>query len=909
MRLMTATQRRRRRQRGMTLMEVLVAVLIFTVVFLAALALYETANRAYLRTDSATIQQQNVRFAMDRMSETIRQAGANYNATGSLSIPDEQVEGAWETAIFVRGDFDNSRETALENGTHPIVTVGNDEIVGYVLRKPGGDAANPATITIKADLTPSSGRDGSISGSTITNEETVTVRVAATTLNGETNPPYELDRVTFDSAGNPQYEVLADNIFRLSFTYLNAAGANAITTYGSGDAERGQRAAVRQLAVNLTGMATRPDPGYIDPNTYTPAEANWSKSYRKFALSEHLAPPSLGIMGHRIGPIPSISIPAPASLTVCVGHCEMFHVTWASVSGMTAYKVRITAPASGPDQAFDDTYNISGTSYDFHQPTSTSRAYTFQVAATTGTYDGTFTGSVTQTSSNDTTQSIPSAPTNVSGTASGQNMVLNWNPVTTNTGTLSSGCSTWGGGSTTPPSPWNTAASDLAKYEVYRVRAASGVTGGFAPASTNRIDTVSPNTTPTVALDAGIASNAFTDKMAAPCSPYYYRVKAVDYCALAGSPSAPMATSVATGDPGTDPPVPNPLSGSITTGAGTISVSLTWPPRTAPPAIAHYLVERWRMLSSEAAYSQQGTIDVYEANGIGHSGEPAADVVPTTVGGQSAKYRYYVRSVWDCSPARQSVLSNPFDACSVPAANTFSVNVPAAGADISRPYETGFAPKVTLVGGSWTNARVSIPNTSYSDSRTPAGGTGVVTFSTFDATNLPDGSYTLVALATVNSCDAPAIVVPFTLSTGTCGLSITNPSWTSTNGAGAYTSLQFQVSNNCDLSDLTFNSLKFAWSGVPSGAFVTTIKYNGTTFRSGLTAATGAQNSAISFGSGNIVTVTKATTSNTFTITFNDNMTDDGTKDGTPGTFSSIIAGVTAPAASDDELIGATSVP
>src|SRR5882757_2708723 len=118
---------KRRGERGMTLMEVLVAMMIFTVVFLAALGLYQVANRAYLRTDAATIQQQNVRFAMDRLAETMRDAGANYNTLGSLSLPDEQIEGAWDAAVFVRGDFDNSRETALESTTFPIVTTGNDE--------------------------------------------------------------------------------------------------------------------------------------------------------------------------------------------------------------------------------------------------------------------------------------------------------------------------------------------------------------------------------------------------------------------------------------------------------------------------------------------------------------------------------------------------------------------------------------------------------------------------------------------------------------------------------------------------------------------------------------------------------------------------------------------------------------
>src|ERR1043165_7027363 len=122
---------RRSAERGLTLIEALVAITVFTVVFIVALMLYQTATSSYLRTDSAVIQQQNIRFTMDRMSETLRDAGAGNNMLGSKKVADEQMEGAWESAVFVRGDFDGQRETSLENATFPIVTTGNDEIVGY----------------------------------------------------------------------------------------------------------------------------------------------------------------------------------------------------------------------------------------------------------------------------------------------------------------------------------------------------------------------------------------------------------------------------------------------------------------------------------------------------------------------------------------------------------------------------------------------------------------------------------------------------------------------------------------------------------------------------------------------------------------------------------------------------------
>jgi Tfp pilus assembly protein PilW len=280
----------RRRERGMTLAEALIAVLVFAVVFLAALMLYNTANRAYIATDSATVQQQNARFAMDRLVQTIENGGAFYNVTGSNTIPDEQIEDADQAVVFVRGDYNNSRETSLQNTAHPYVTVGNSEIVGYILRKPGGDANNTVNITMHFDTTTASpGRDATISGATISNEETVSVRAAAQDLADETNPPYQLTRVTFDDSGNPVYEVVADNIFRLSFDYTKKDGtALATTAMGGEDAQRADRALIRKINVNLISMSDRPDFRYTDSTVYSPVEGTTTKRYRKFALNEYV---------------------------------------------------------------------------------------------------------------------------------------------------------------------------------------------------------------------------------------------------------------------------------------------------------------------------------------------------------------------------------------------------------------------------------------------------------------------------------------------------------------------------------------------------------------------------------------------------------------------------------------------
>ena len=140
----------RRNQRGMTMMEVLVAMLIFTVVFLVALGLYQVANRAYLRTDAATIQQQNVRFAMDRMAETVRDAGANYNTLGANNVA-EFLNKNGVTAIFNGSSWSVVPKAggagSQVSSTGPITVAVNDAFgLNVIFPVPAGAALDPASL-------------------------------------------------------------------------------------------------------------------------------------------------------------------------------------------------------------------------------------------------------------------------------------------------------------------------------------------------------------------------------------------------------------------------------------------------------------------------------------------------------------------------------------------------------------------------------------------------------------------------------------------------------------------------------------------------------------------------------------------------------------------------------------------
>src|SRR5262249_29885010 len=95
-----------RRQLGMSLVEVIVAATLALIGFLVALVLYQAARNLFKKGEQATDQQQEVRAAYDMMLKDLRVAGYNWNASGEDRPGEEQIEGAWDGAVTIRGDFD-----------------------------------------------------------------------------------------------------------------------------------------------------------------------------------------------------------------------------------------------------------------------------------------------------------------------------------------------------------------------------------------------------------------------------------------------------------------------------------------------------------------------------------------------------------------------------------------------------------------------------------------------------------------------------------------------------------------------------------------------------------------------------------------------------------------------------------
>src|SRR5881628_4001932 len=114
----------------------MVASAIFAIAAAVAFILYSAAQKSYKAGENSTDQQQATRVAFDRMISDIRLAGFNTNPDGDTTRVDEQIEGMWDTAVTIRGDFDFedpaasvSPESLLAGTNYNVVSTGNDEIV------------------------------------------------------------------------------------------------------------------------------------------------------------------------------------------------------------------------------------------------------------------------------------------------------------------------------------------------------------------------------------------------------------------------------------------------------------------------------------------------------------------------------------------------------------------------------------------------------------------------------------------------------------------------------------------------------------------------------------------------------------------------------------------------------------
>jgi prepilin-type N-terminal cleavage/methylation domain-containing protein len=290
------------RQRGLTLVELLVAMAVLLVGLQAALLLYDASWQSYKKGENAAEQQQSIRVAFDKLALDLQMAGLNHNPDGDPARPDEQIEAAFDTAIVIRGDFDGQDPTLAVTpedtlgGIFDIVSTGNDEIVTYVLLEPdtgGGGESLP----FEADVAEVP-RDGTV-------EEIVIPNVALI----HDDPPYDLFRITFNnnaaSYGTGAFftrTLVAQNVRSLTFRYFDAFGNPLNPTFdlsqtaddiGGAESGASQRARIARIEVDLEVLTRDPDIRWRDPD-----DANaGTRAYRKFDLQGSITPRNLGKTG------------------------------------------------------------------------------------------------------------------------------------------------------------------------------------------------------------------------------------------------------------------------------------------------------------------------------------------------------------------------------------------------------------------------------------------------------------------------------------------------------------------------------------------------------------------------------------------------------------------------------------
>jgi prepilin-type N-terminal cleavage/methylation domain-containing protein len=276
--------------RGVSLVEILVAVGVFALAAAIALAQLEAARQALAAGDARVEMQQALRAAFDRLTSDARAAGLAVHPDAVALRPDEAVEGAFAGALVIRADYD-ARTAAAGipegslglGGTFANVTTGNDEIVAYVLAKP--DRSSSDALRFDADVR-GVPRDGLV--------EAVTIRDVAL---AQDDPPYTLYRVTVrpDSTRTVRSPVI-EHVRSLHFTYYDGAG-NAIDPPGGADEEaaRRSRASIRRIHVALEGLVRDPDPHWRDPRDPLPS----TRRHRKFRLAGDVTPRNLDLVGMR----------------------------------------------------------------------------------------------------------------------------------------------------------------------------------------------------------------------------------------------------------------------------------------------------------------------------------------------------------------------------------------------------------------------------------------------------------------------------------------------------------------------------------------------------------------------------------------------------------------------------------
>lgn len=488
-------------QRGLSLVEVLVAFALLAMMGTVLLMLYDSARRSYKSGENRTEQQQVVRIAFDRLSSDLRLAGYNHNPDGRKDRPDEAIEGAFDTAIVIRADFDaldpaesldNERELARFGVGFDVVPTGNDEIVTYVLAK--ADDPNPDVLSFDADVVDVP-RDGEV--------ESVTVDNVAL---GHSAPPYTLYRITLDRDGAPSRAPLIENVRSLRFTYYGGEGQIVPAPGGADDADgRRLRSSIRRIGVEIEGLTRDPSLVWQDETDADLA----TRRLRKFMLVGDVKPRNLGRFGARDLQSDTSPPSPPSTPELHPGHCGGLWINWVGNPAQDEVAYYLVRYGQDPAALADD----RGSATDSYYLDGLLHGATYYVAIEAVDEAGNrslLSATASATTSNINTPLLPQGL--VAEDVSNGPIELSWQRVSEN--------------ATSDPGadPLSPRLRDFAGYRVYRAG-----TPGFTPDPASRI----------AAEDAlpDLPQPLYLDSQPMSCRDQYYKVTAVDRCGQESEPS------------------------------------------------------------------------------------------------------------------------------------------------------------------------------------------------------------------------------------------------------------------------------------------------------------------------------------------------------------------------------------
>jgi Tfp pilus assembly protein PilW len=759
-------------ERGLSLIEVIVATAVLVVAILIALTVYDAARSSFKKGENATVQQEAVRIAYDRLTADLRMLGFNVFPDGNASSPDEQLEVALDHAIIFRGDFDaedaakkNDHEGALAGGFFNVVSTGNDEVVGYVLSKP--DGTGPDSITFQADVDDEP-RNGNVA--------TVTVNNVVLNPGATTSPPYTLYKITLNNnvatccSGDFIVRTpMVENIRSMSFQYFDASSTVPIAAPATTEvtAEKQKRSSVTRFNVSLVGMTKDPDMNYTDA---TDAVA---PKYRKFELRGDVVPRNMRLKG--IQDLNATTTPPtkPATPTLIPGHCGALIVVWAAnptADHVAMYRVNY-GPSSG---TIAGTRSTAGSPFYLNGLTTGATTYvTIQAQNATGDVSIKSNEASAVVSNTNT----PSAPTGASATDNQINNVrLNWTAVTTNTSSVPAA------------DPLAPTCRDLAGYRVYR-----GDTPATGPLLVNETVVSAPSNPP------------YIDNATVNCHTYHYKLSAVDTCgvesALTSDFSGHATTTIAPNAPTNVQAFKlNPTHASVTWSAVVKDVS------DNPITIAGYDVYRSGVMLKVDPPSSA----VFPATPTGSSTTTSYDDFGLAALTPLQTVYYMVKAKDECvNYSAASNLAEPI----CPFSGTITINPPTDGGIVAGVVPT----TVTVASGTDTYTGVTITYTHASSglTRTFTSATAGTTWTDSAWLASPAGVYTITATVTNSTgCQSTSSITVTAGGAVGCCLSIyptTTSSATCAGGSAKCKEVSYRIGNDRCLTAVSILTMNIHW--------------------------------------------------------------------------------------------------